>query len=87
MVAIEELTVDSPLTYQICIEGSLDRSWSDNVGDISICVQSEPSGPPVTVITGEFQDQAALTGALMQLYGMGLPLLSVKIVGVDMAEG
>ena len=85
MVAIEELTVDSPLTYQICIEGSLDQSWSDNVGDVSICVQSEPSGPPVTVITGEFQDQAALTGALMQLYGMGLPLLSVKIVGVDMA--
>ena len=87
MVAIEELTVDSPLTYQICIEGSLDQSWSDNVGDVSICVQSEPSGPPVTVITGEFQDQAALTGALMQLCGMGLPLLSVKIVGVDMAEG
>lgn len=85
MVAIEELTVDSPLTYQICIEGSLDRSWSDNVGDVSICVQSEPNEPLVTMITGEFQDQAALTGALMQLYGLGLPLLSVKIVGLDMA--
>lgn len=85
MLAIEELTANSPLIYQICIEGFLDRSWSDNVGDVSICVQSEPNEPLVTMITGEFQDQAALTGALMQLYGLGLPLLSVKIVGLDMA--
>jgi len=86
MLAIEELTPDSAVTYQICIEGFLDRSWSDNVGDVSIRVQSEPSEPVVTVITGEFQDQAALTGALMQLYDLGFPLLSVKIVAIGAAE-
>ena len=86
MLGIQDLTLDSAVTYQICIEGLLDRSWSDNVGDVSIRVQSEPNEPVVTVITGEFQDQAALTGALMQLYDLGFPLLSVVIVAIGAAE-
>ena len=80
MLSIGELTLDSPATYQICIQGYLDQSWSDYVGDVSIRVQSQPNKPVVTVITGEFQDQAALTGALTQLYDLGFPLLSVQIL-------
>jgi hypothetical protein len=40
----------------------------------------------VTVITGEFQDQAALAGALTQLYDLGFPLLSVEVVAIGAAE-
>ena len=80
MLSIGELTLDSPATYQICIQGYLDQSWSDYVGDVSIRVQSQPNEPVVTVIIGEFQDQAALTGALTQLYDLGFPLLSVQIL-------
>jgi hypothetical protein len=35
------------------------------------------------VITGEFQDQAALAGALNLLYDLGLPLLSVGCIGFE----
>ena len=82
MLSIGELTLDSPATYRICIQGYLDQSWSDYVGDVSIQVQSQPGEPVVTVITGEFQDQAALAGALTQLYDLGFPLLSVEVVTI-----
>jgi hypothetical protein len=82
MLSIGELTLDSPATYQICIQGYLDQSWSDYVGDVSIRVQSQPNKPVVTVITGEFQDQAALAGALSHLYELGFPLLSVEVVTI-----
>jgi hypothetical protein len=86
MPSIGELTLDSPATYQICIQGSLDQSWADYVGDVSVRVQSQPGEPVVTVITGEFQDQAALTGALTQLYDLGFPLLSVEVMAIGAAE-
>ena len=63
MLPIVDLTLDSPATYQIVIKGYLDQSWADYVGDVTIRVQSQPDEPVVTVITGEFQDQAALAGA------------------------
>ncbi|HSN75491.1 MAG TPA: hypothetical protein VL334_10475, partial [Anaerolineae bacterium] len=44
---------------------------------------SQTDGAPVTVLSGQFQDQAALAGVLNTLYDLGLPLLSVECVGVD----
>ena len=82
MLPIVDITRDSPATYQIVIKGYLEQSWSNRVGDISIRVQSRPGEPEVTVITGEFQDQAALAGALTQLYDLGFPLLSVEVVTI-----
>ena len=82
MLPIVDLTLDSPATYQIAIKGYLDQSWADYVGDVVIRVQSQPDEPVVTVITGEFQDQAALAGALSHLYNLGFPLLSVEVVTI-----
>lgn len=82
MLPIVNLTRDSPATYQIFIKGYLDQSWAAYVGDVGIRVQGQPSEPAVTVITGEFQDQAALIGALTQLYNLGFPLLSVEVVTI-----
>ena len=82
MPSTNKLRLDSPATYQICIQGYLDQSWANYVGDVSIRVQSQPNEPVVTVITGEFQDQAALAGALTQLYDLGFPLLSVEVVTI-----
>ena len=73
-------TLDRPATYQIKVPGELDESWSDWAGGMTIAVESEGDGPPVTTLTG-ILDQAALQGLLRRLYALGLPLISVNCVG------
>jgi hypothetical protein len=86
MLPNTRLTLDSPGTYEICVEGYLDESWSDYVGGVNIRIQSKSHEPPVTVITGEFLDQAALTGALSHLCDLGFPLLSVQLIGLGQQD-
>lgn len=76
------LTVDSAASYQIRIQGYLDQSWSERMSGVTIRVQSSPDDAPVTVLTGAFQDQAALAGVLNTIYDLGLPLLSVECLGI-----
>ena len=77
-----KLTLDQPATYQIKVPGHLDESWSDWTGRMTIAVDSEGDGPPVTTLTGTV-DQAALQGLLRRLYSLGLPLISVNWVESD----
>ena len=72
-----KLTLDQPATYQIKVPGELDQSWADSGEQMTITVDSEGDFPPVTTLTGSF-DQAALQGLLRRLYSLGLPLISVN---------
>lgn len=72
-------TLDRPETYQIKVPGELDASWADWIGGLTIAVEIEGEGSPVTTLTGTF-DQAALQGVLRRLYSLGLPLISVTCV-------
>ena len=74
-----KLTLDRPATYQIKVPGELDESWSEWAGRMKIKVEREGDGPPVTTLSGTF-DQAALQGLLRRLYSLGLPLISVICV-------
>jgi len=75
----QKLTLDRPATYQVKVPGHLGESWSDWVGGMTITVESEGDGPPVTTLTGTV-DQAALQDLLRRLYSLGLPLISVNCV-------
>jgi len=75
----QKLTLDRPAVYQIKVPGELDASWSDWVGRATMVVEREGEGPPVTTLTGAF-DQAALHGVLRRLYSLGLPLISVNCI-------
>jgi hypothetical protein len=78
----QKLSLDRPAIYQIKVPGELDESWSDWTGGMTIAVESEGEGPPVTTLTGTV-DQAALQGLLRRLYSLGLPLISVNIISGD----
>jgi len=77
--AKQKLTLDQPATYQIKVPGEISESWSEWTGGMTITVESEGDGPPVTTLTGTV-DQAALQGLLRRLYSLGLPLISVICV-------
>ena len=80
--AKQKLSLDRPATYQIRVPGELDESWSDWAGGMTITVESEGEGPPVTTLTGTV-DQAALQSLLRRLYSLGLPLISVNSIEGD----
>lgn len=75
----KKLTLDRTVAYQIKVPGELDENWSEWRGRMTIAVESEGDGPPITTLIGTF-DQAALQGLLRRLYFLGLPLISVICV-------
>lgn len=77
-----KLTLDRPATYLIKVPGHLDESWSNWDGRMTVTVEIEGDGQPVTTLTGTV-DQAALQGLLRRLYSLGLPLISVQCVECD----
>ena len=81
----QKLTLDRPTTYQIKVPGHLDESWSEWAGSMTITVDSEGDGSPITILTGTF-DQAALQSLLRRLYSLGLPLISVTCVEDNLEE-
>lgn len=86
MVEIKhKLNLYQPVTYEIKVPGHIDHSWSDWIEGMKVAVESEGKGPPVTTLTGAF-DQAALQGLLRSLYSLGLPLLSVICVECGIGE-
>jgi len=76
-----KLTLDRPATYQIKVPGHLDERWSDWNGGMTVMVESNSDGHPVTTLTG-IVDQAALQGLLRRLYSLGLPLISVTCLDI-----
>ena len=76
---MKKLTLDRPVTYEIRVPGQVGENWSPWIGEMTIVVEGEGDGPPVTTLTGTF-DQAALQGLLRRLYSLGLPLISVNSV-------
>jgi hypothetical protein len=68
---------DSPGYYRIRVLGQLSASWADQLETMTVTVR-QAAKQPVTTLTGELRDQAALLGVLCALYDMGFPLLRVE---------
>ena len=66
-----------PLRYQIKVVGRLDEHWSAWFGDMAIAVERRGDGAPITTLSGEVADQAALRGILSKLLDLNLTLISV----------
>ena len=74
------LSLDKPANYSIRVQGVLDESYFDRLGDLLIKVVNQEHQNPETTLTGRVRDQAQLMGILNSLYELHLPLLSVSII-------
>ncbi len=74
-------TLYRPAIYEIKVPGHLDERWSDWVEGMTMTIESEGEGPPVTTLTCTV-DQAALQGLLRRLYSLGLPLISAICIEI-----
>ena len=59
--------------YAIHVEGQLDPSWADALGNLNLAWDDDHN----TVLTGELLDQSALHAVLARLLDLGLSLVSV----------
>ena len=64
--------------YQIQIRGHLDQRWEEMFPEFRITHQLLRADEPITLMTGEVSDQAALYGLIGRLRNMGLELISVQ---------
>jgi hypothetical protein len=71
------IKLETPATYRIRVQGKLDESWFDRLGNMAITPEAADE-PAVSILVGHLPDQAALSGVLNTLYEMRLPLLSVE---------
>ena len=69
--------VSHAAVYQIRVQGRLDPSWRAWLHGMTIRCEAEGDGGPVTTLTGELPDQAALRGLLVRLWNLNLALISV----------
>lgn len=76
------LTLDSPARYCIQVPGELADNWQDWHPQLTIRVETDTNGLPVSTLTGTF-DQAGLHSLLRRLYALGLPLLSVRCMDCE----
>jgi len=72
------LLFDLPSRYRIRVGGLLDVTLTDRLENMRINVRHAANQEPVTTLTGELTDQAALLGVLNSLYDLGYPLLEVE---------
>lgn len=68
---------DEPGIYEIRVRGHLDDRWADRFDGLTL--SREGSGD--TVLTGQVVDQAALYGLLRRVRDIGVPLISVTLIG------
>jgi hypothetical protein len=76
----ERLTLYDPATYQICIQGMISPTWSADFTTMAISYLDPDGLMPRTMLEGLVLDQADLIGLITQLYGLGLPLVSVQYI-------
>ncbi len=74
----KKFKLDTPATYRIRVQGSIDSAWLDMLGGMRILTDSTPGKETVTTLVGYLVDQAALCGVLKALYDLRIPLLSVE---------
>jgi hypothetical protein len=65
-------------TYQIQIRGHLDKRWEATFPDFTIRHQFSTDEQPLTLMTGEVSDQAALYGVINRLRNLGVELISFQ---------
>ena len=64
--------------YRIVVEGELNESWSELLGEVNIENLDRGHGTSQTMICGFVPDQAALRGLLIKIWDLNLTLVSVN---------
>jgi hypothetical protein len=79
------LGMSSPAIYRIRVRGKLDGVLAKRLDGLNLSEESSPGDgeKPISVLVGRLVDQAALSGLLVSLYELHLPLITVDCLDVE----
>jgi hypothetical protein len=69
------------MIYQIKVQGELDQSWTDWLGEVEITAERAEEGSMITTLMVEAADQPALFGVLDRIRDLNFVLIQVSRVG------
>jgi hypothetical protein len=75
--------LDARDKYRILIRGTVDASWLDRLGGMTVSTTRLADGSAATILSGELVDQSALVGVVNTLHDLGIPLISVERVAAE----
>jgi hypothetical protein len=78
----QPIAVDQPGIYRIKIQGRLSDGALRRFDEFEISVSLNAKGLPITTLTGQIADQAALHGIVARIRDLGLPLVLVELLSV-----
>ncbi len=67
-----------PADYCIKVSGAIDQEWFSYHDNMVVKEMDAGDKRPLTTLTGQVTDQAALMGILNHLYDLQLPIVSVE---------
>ncbi len=73
----QSISLNSCNSYEIRIQGHLDKSWLEWLGIVGECEVGDGRFP-ITTLSNISTDQAGLVGLIRQLHSMGVVLLSIQ---------
>jgi hypothetical protein len=72
---------ETKMIYQIKVQGELDQSWSDWLGEVEITAEQAEDGSVITTLMVDAADQPALFGVLDRIRDLNFILIQVSRVG------
>ena len=75
-----KLSLHQPITYQIKVPGVFDENITEWNCGVRIARERDDQGVSITILTVTV-DQAALHSLLRRLYSLGIPLISIQLIG------
>jgi hypothetical protein len=73
--------MDDPGPYRIVVQGHLSAASADWLEGMRLVSGFDEYHHPITTLSGELIDQAALIGVMRSLYNLHAPVLSVEYLG------
>jgi hypothetical protein len=75
-----EFSFKKSAIYKIRVHGIINESWTERLGGMQINVERSQDKDPVSVLVGQINDQAALSGVLNTLYESHLTIISLNML-------
>ena len=76
----QSISLNSQNNYEIKVCGQLDDSWLSWFGEAKAHAELMADNSPVTTFSNVVIDQAGLVGLIRRLHGLGIVLISIRLV-------
>lgn len=76
----QSISLNSQNNYEIKVYGQLDESWLSLFGEATVQTEILNDNIQITTFSNVVMDQTSLVGLIRRLHGIGIVLISVRLV-------